>query len=82
LKALKDLQLNALEKLESRKEFQKTGLATVKVRAPFQFGTKRIFNVQIKLTDCGSDLIENIAKNLDVDKEKYVKLFSGTQIAY
>ncbi|XP_058054773.1 NEDD8 ultimate buster 1 [Anopheles bellator] len=77
--ALRSLQQNALEKLQAKDEFQKTGLATVKVRAPTQAGANRSFDLKLKVTDLGSTLCELVGQRLSVDAQK-IKLVCGGKV--
>uniref|UniRef100_A0A182MY52 UBA domain-containing protein n=1 Tax=Anopheles dirus TaxID=7168 RepID=A0A182MY52_9DIPT len=74
---LKALQRNALEKLQSKDEFQRTGIATVRVRAPTQTGSNREFDMKVKVTDTGSQLCELIGKRLSLDARKIKLVCSG-----
>lgn len=66
LAAVTELQNNAIDKIRARDEFTKTGLATIKVRAPNQVGGTRLVTVQIQLTELGSILHDRVAKELSV----------------
>ncbi|XP_053670259.1 NEDD8 ultimate buster 1 [Anopheles nili] len=77
-KALIALQRNALDKLESKDEFQKTGIATLKVRAPTQSAVdRREFNLKIKTTETGWALSEKIAQQLMLDARKIKMVCTG-----
>uniref|UniRef100_A0A182QJ34 UBA domain-containing protein n=1 Tax=Anopheles farauti TaxID=69004 RepID=A0A182QJ34_9DIPT len=77
---LKVLQRNALEKLQSKDEFQKTGIATVRIRAPTQTGSNREFDMKVKITDTGNELCELIAQRLSLDARKIKLVCSGRVI--
>uniref|UniRef100_A0AAG5DI55 NEDD8 ultimate buster 1 n=1 Tax=Anopheles atroparvus TaxID=41427 RepID=A0AAG5DI55_ANOAO len=74
---LQSLQLHALEKLQAKDEFQKTGVATVKVRAPTQAGVNRTFDLKMPVTETGGDLCEKIGQRLSVDCRKIKLVCSG-----
>uniref|UniRef100_A0A182KGB1 UBA domain-containing protein n=1 Tax=Anopheles christyi TaxID=43041 RepID=A0A182KGB1_9DIPT len=77
LQGLTALQRNALDKLQSKDEFQRTGVATVKVRAPTQTGSNREFDLKVKVTDTGSQLCELIGQRLSLDARKIKLVCSG-----
>ncbi|KAG8223390.1 hypothetical protein J437_LFUL002635, partial [Ladona fulva] len=78
--ALKDLQTNAVEKLSAREKFQKTGVATLKVRVS---ANKRdavnILTVEILLTENGRRLKEILAERLGTTSER-LKVISGGRV--
>uniref|UniRef100_A0A182PLB2 UBA domain-containing protein n=1 Tax=Anopheles epiroticus TaxID=199890 RepID=A0A182PLB2_9DIPT len=77
LEGLTALQRNALDKLQSKDEFQRTGVATVRVRAPTQTGSNREFELKVKITDTGSQLCELIGQRLSLDPRKIKLVCSG-----
>ena len=70
LRTLTALQRNALDKLQSKDEFQRTGLATVRVRAPTQTGSNREFDLKVQVTETGGQLCELIGQRLSLDARK------------
>ncbi|XP_050097776.1 NEDD8 ultimate buster 1 [Anopheles aquasalis] len=79
LSVLRSLQQNALEKLQAKDEFVKTGVATVKLRAPTQTGSNRSFDLKLKVTDPGATLSELVGQRLSVDPRK-IKLVCGGRV--
>uniref|UniRef100_A0A182WFB5 UBA domain-containing protein n=1 Tax=Anopheles minimus TaxID=112268 RepID=A0A182WFB5_9DIPT len=77
LQGLTALQRNALEKLQSKDEFQRMGIATVKIRAPTQTGSNREFDLKVKTTELGSHLCELIGQRLSLDTRKIKLVCSG-----
>nr|XP_040236532.2 NEDD8 ultimate buster 1-like [Anopheles coluzzii] len=77
LRTLTALQRNALDKLQSKDEFQRTGLATVRVRAPTQTGSNREFDLKVQVTETGSQLCELIGQRLSLDARKIKLVCSG-----
>ncbi|XP_050080327.1 NEDD8 ultimate buster 1 [Anopheles maculipalpis] len=73
------LQRNALEKLQAKDEFQRTGVATVRIRAPTQTGSNREFDVKVKITEQGNHLCELVGQRLSLDARK-IKLVSSGKI--
>lgn len=71
LAAITELQANAIDKIRARNEFSKSGLATLKVRAPNQIGGTRLVTVQIKLCELGSMLHDMVCKELSVAPTRY-----------
>jgi len=65
LESLKKLQLNALEKLSSRSQFQETGLATVRVKL---IGSDRELQIiTINLYQTGESLRDVIISTMKLD---------------
>uniref|UniRef100_A0A182YNX5 UBA domain-containing protein n=1 Tax=Anopheles stephensi TaxID=30069 RepID=A0A182YNX5_ANOST len=81
LEGLTALQRNALEKLQAKDEFQKTGIATVRIRAPTQTGSNREFDLKVKITEQGSHLCELIGHRLSLDARKIKLVCSGKIIS-
>uniref|UniRef100_A0A182T108 Ubiquitin-like domain-containing protein n=1 Tax=Anopheles maculatus TaxID=74869 RepID=A0A182T108_9DIPT len=81
LEGLTALQRNALEKLQAKDEFQKTGVATVRIRAPTQTGSNREFDMKVKITEQGSHLCELIGQRLSLDARKIKLVCSGKIIS-
>ncbi|XP_053687426.1 NEDD8 ultimate buster 1-like [Sabethes cyaneus] len=77
LNAIRSLQQNALDKLRSKDEFLKTGIATIKCRAPAQCTTNRYFDVKIKVTSIGEDLAKMVAEKLSVDASSIKLVCAG-----
>ncbi|XP_053658507.1 NEDD8 ultimate buster 1-like [Anopheles marshallii] len=77
LQGLKALQRNALEKLQSKDEFQRMGIATVKTRAPTQAGSNREFDLKVKITALGSHLCELIGQRLSLEPRKLKLVCAG-----
>ncbi|XP_049292034.1 NEDD8 ultimate buster 1-like [Anopheles funestus] len=77
MQGLKALQRNALEKLQSKNEFQSMGIATVKIRAPTQTGSNQEFDLKVKITELGSHLCELIGHRLSLDPRKLKLVCSG-----
>ncbi|XP_052888251.1 NEDD8 ultimate buster 1-like [Anopheles moucheti] len=77
MQGLKALQRNALEKLQSKDEFQRMGIATVKIRAPTQAGSNREFDLKVKITELGSHLCELIGQRLSLDPRKLKLVCAG-----
>ena len=55
------------------------GLATIKIRLPNQPGGTRLLTTQVKLTDIGRDLQEDVAKQLSVSQSR-IKLISAGKV--
>ncbi|XP_058128779.1 NEDD8 ultimate buster 1 [Anopheles ziemanni] len=78
VKLLQSLQHHALDKLQAMDEYQKTGVATFKVRAPTQTGANRAFDLKVPVSETGSFLCEKIGHRLSVDWRKIKLVCSGT----
>lgn len=67
--ALTELQCTAVDKLRARDEFTKSGLATIKVKTPS--AGSRLLTVNVRLNDMGQQLQDAIAKELDIDSNRF-----------
>ncbi|XP_071455442.1 NEDD8 ultimate buster 1-like [Hetaerina americana] len=80
LTVLRDLQANAIEKISSREKFQKTGIATLKIRVSANHREAAcVHSIEISLSENGRDLKQALAKKLDVDPIR-LKLISNGQV--
>lgn len=79
LAAISELQNNAIDKLRARDDFQKTGVATLKIRAPCTKGGTKLLTVQQKLSDIGSDLQRNVANEMKIQISQ-IKLISSGKV--
>lgn len=77
LNTLRKLQQNALEKLQSKDEFSKTGIATLRIRAPTQGAANRHFEVKIRTADKAHDLAELIASKLEAESSRIKLVCAG-----
>jgi len=79
--ALNEMQDSALRKLEARKEFNDTGLATFNVRCVDGKGvTSKMMEIKCSLGDLGSELKKEIAKKLKLNDPNHVKCISKGRI--
>lgn len=67
LNAIRKLQQNALDKLKSKDEFSKTGIATFRIRTPMQGAANRHFDVKVKTSGKAQELAEIIAGKLGTE---------------
>ncbi|KAH8409075.1 hypothetical protein KR009_006286 [Drosophila setifemur] len=75
---LTELQDNALRKLEARREFTATGVATFKVRRiDNRGGTTTMLDIKCDLNSLGSDLQAAIAAKLELPDPNHVKCIAG-----
>ncbi|XP_055529125.1 NEDD8 ultimate buster 1-like [Wyeomyia smithii] len=77
LKAIRFLQQNALDKLRSKDEFLKTGIATIRCRAPTQEKINRYFDVKLKITSHGQELAQMVADKLALDVSRIKLVCAG-----
>ncbi|XP_058462169.1 NEDD8 ultimate buster 1-like [Malaya genurostris] len=77
LSAIRSLQANALDKLRCKDEFLKTGVATIRCRAPTQGTANRHFDVKIKISSHGQELIQLVADKLGVDGSRIKLVCAG-----
>ncbi|XP_037937514.1 NEDD8 ultimate buster 1 [Teleopsis dalmanni] len=72
--ALNELQAGALDKLNARREYEQTGLATLKVRrVSSDIGTQNMFDIKVNLNVMGSELQTLIAAQLNLTAGCQVK---------
>ncbi|XP_046393499.1 NEDD8 ultimate buster 1-like isoform X2 [Ischnura elegans] len=77
---LQDLQANALEKIAAREKFQKTGVATLKVRVSANHREAAfVQTVEIPLSENGLALKVALAEKLNIDPV-WLKLISSGQV--
>ncbi|EDS44893.1 conserved hypothetical protein [Culex quinquefasciatus] len=79
LNALRKLQQNALDRLKSKDEFTRTGVATLRVRAPTQGAANRHFDVKCKTADPARELATLVAAQVQVDVGR-IKLVSAGKV--
>lgn len=70
LSVIKDLQINALEKLKERDRFKETGIATFKIRVSDDAGTK-VLKIEMRLSSLGADLKNEVTVKSDVPSQRY-----------
>lgn len=79
--ALLELQENALRKLEARRQFNETGLATFHVRCVDSHGgMSNRFEVKCALSELGVILQRNIADQLQLNEAGHVKCISAGRV--
>lgn len=79
--ALLELQENALRKLEARRQFNETGLATFHVRCMDSHGgMSNRFEVKCALSELGVILQRNIADQLQLNEAGHVKCISAGRV--
>ncbi|XP_055594533.1 NEDD8 ultimate buster 1-like [Uranotaenia lowii] len=79
LNVIRKLQQNALDKLKSKDEYLKTGIATLRIRTPTQGSSNRHFDVKVKSTGKGSDLAALVAEKLGLD-DRMIKLVCAGKV--
>lgn len=67
LNAIRKLQQNALDRLKSKDEFTRTGIATLRVRAPTQGAANRHFDIKCKTAEPALELAKLVAAQVQVD---------------
>ncbi|XP_058832014.1 NEDD8 ultimate buster 1-like [Topomyia yanbarensis] len=77
LSSIQTLQMNALDKLRCKDEFIKTGVATIRCRAPTQAAENRHFVVKIKTSCRGQELVHIVAEKLGVDISRIKLVCAG-----
>lgn len=70
LAAVTELQSNAIDKIRTREEFSKSGLATIKVRTPCLVGGTRLITINIRLSDTGDQFQDAVATELKIERNR------------
>lgn len=81
--ALNELQDGAIEKLKARAEYQKTGLASIKIRAVLhekETRNTRILNMQTPLNITGREFLDKIAEKFYVNSRTLKLISSGKNL--
>lgn len=67
---LLELQQKSLRRMEQREDFKAHGLATIRIKVSNR--KVPMFTLQLKLTDTGETLKQNIVLKTGVHSEKYI----------
>ncbi|PIK47243.1 putative NEDD8 ultimate buster 1 [Apostichopus japonicus] len=80
LEIFEELRQHALAKLAARKQFQETGLATLKIKVPGNISSqKKLFDISFKLEEKADVLREQIASDVQLPKG-YLKLIANGRV--
>lgn len=81
LQTVRKLQQNALDKLASKDEFTRTGVATLRIRAPTQGAANRHFDVKCKTAEPALELAKLVAEQVQTDVGR-IKLVSAGRVLH
>lgn len=81
IQAFEELRQHALAKLAAKKQYQETGLATLKVKVPGNINTgsggSQVFSIALKLDDKGEALRQRIAAQVQLPSDSLKLIANG-----
>lgn len=81
IQAFEELRQHALAKLAAKKQYQETGLATLKVKVPGNINTgsggSQVFSITLKLDDKGEALRQRIAAQIQLPSDSLKLIANG-----
>ncbi|XP_026316398.1 NEDD8 ultimate buster 1-like [Hyposmocoma kahamanoa] len=80
LTALHELQLHSLDRFKANDLFKETGYATLRIKATLPGERPKIMKVQKKLDMMGSELIQTVATEINVEESRVKLIFNGKVI--